>query len=69
MWIPTRLYEALPALYAATGVSIMLGAFYIGLDYGPMQAYLILGSGCVMAGIMVKTMRNKARSVRIKPGA
>ena len=69
MWIPTRLYEALPALYVATGVAIMLGALYIGLDYVLMQGYLILGSGCVMAGIMVRTMRSRARSERIKPGA
>lgn len=67
MWIPTRLYEALPAIYITTGVSIMLGALYIGIDFRLMQGYLLLGSGCVMAGILVKTMRSNARSERVSP--
>lgn len=61
MWIPTRLYEALPTIYVTIGVSIILCAFYIGIGNGLMLGYLTLGSGCIMAGILVKTIRGNAR--------
>lgn len=58
----------MPAIYVLTGASLIFGALYIGVDYGLMRGYLILGSGCVMAGITVRTMRSNARSQRIDPG-
>ena len=69
MWIPTKLYEALPALYVTIGVSITLGAVYIGISDETMLGYLILGAACVMAGIFVKSLRSKARSNRDQPQA
>lgn len=69
MWIPTKLYEALPAIYVTTGVSITLGAVYIGISDEMMLGYLILGAACVMAGIFIKSLRSNARSNRDRPQA
>ena len=62
MWIPIRLYEALPIIYQTIGVSIILCALYIGSRDGLMLGYLLLGSGCIMAGILVNSLRSNARS-------
>jgi hypothetical protein len=69
MWIPTKLYETLPIIYVMTGVSIILCALYIGISDGPMLGYLVLGSGCIMAGILVKTIRSNARLEADQPQA
>lgn len=61
MWIPTKLYEALPTLYLTIGVSIILCAVYIGISQELMLGYVMLGSGCIMAGILVRTIRSNAR--------
>ncbi len=61
MWIPTKLYEALPAIYLTTGLTMILCALYIGMDAGLMVGYVVLGSGCVFAGILVHAMRFNAR--------
>jgi len=62
MWLPTRLYESLPALYLAIGALFLLGASYIGLGHGLMSAYVALGSTCLIAGTYVTYLRRKARS-------
>lgn len=67
MWIPTKLYEALPAIYVAMGVSITLGAVYIGISDQLMLGYLLLGAACVMAGIFIKSLRSNARSNEHRP--
>ncbi len=69
MWIPTGLYEALPTIYLTVGVSIILCALYIGISDGLMFGYLLLGAGCVMAGILVKAVRTDARSEEDRPPA
>ena len=62
MWIPTRTYEALPALYFTIGALIVLGASYIGASYGLMPGYLLLGVSCIAAGVLVWVIRRNARS-------
>lgn len=62
MWIPNKLYEALPAIYLTIGVSLILGALYIGISHGLMLGYLMLGAGCMMAAILVKSVRSTARA-------
>lgn len=64
MWIPTKLYEALPAIYFAIGVAFISGALYVGVNDTPMIVYLILGSLCIGAGTAVADRRSKARSER-----
>ena len=62
MWIPTRTYEALPALYFASGTLIVLGASYIGVSYWLLPGYLLLGVSCMIASVVVWDIRRKARS-------
>ncbi len=62
MWIPTKIYEALPAIYLTIGVALIAGTLYIGLHRGLMVGYLILGLVCLTAGIVVRNVRHSARS-------
>ena len=64
MWIPTKLYEMLPSIYCAVGTAMISGAIYIGVDHGPMIGYLIVGALCISAGIVVSSIRHRARSER-----
>jgi len=62
MWLPSKLYESLPALYVAVGASLLLGAFYIGLDYGLMLGYVALGASSILGGMFITYIRHRARS-------
>jgi len=62
MWLPTKLYESLPALYIAVGASLLLGVLYIGLDRGLMFGYLALGASSILGGMLITYIRHKARS-------
>lgn len=61
MWIPTKTYEALPALYLTVGALIVLGTIYIGVSHGLMPGYMLLGVLCITAGIAVANIRRNAR--------
>lgn len=62
MWIPEKLYEALPAIYFAIGVAMICGTVYIGINRGSMLGYLVLGVVCISAAILVANVRHAARS-------
>lgn len=61
MWLPTKVYESLPALYVAVGALLLLGASYIGVGQGLMPGYMALGSTCLIAGLYVTYLRRRAR--------
>lgn len=62
MWIPTKIYEALPAIYFTFGTALIAGSLYIGLDHAPVLVYFILGSMCIGTGIVVGQIRRRLRS-------
>ena len=62
MWIPTKIYEALPAIYFVIGVAMICGTAYIGINRGPMLGYLVLGFVCISASILVARIRHSVRS-------
>ena len=62
IWIPTKLYESLPVLYVAVGALLLLGALYIGVNHGLMLGYMALGLSCMLGGICVTYVRQRARS-------
>ena len=62
IFLPAKLYEALPATYISVGTLFILGASYIGLDHLPMVGYLTVGASCVLAGLTVGIIRRKERS-------
>lgn len=62
MWIPTKTYEALPALYVTVGALIVLGAMYIGASHELMPGYMLVGALSMAAGVVVRNIRRNARS-------
>jgi hypothetical protein len=66
MWLPTPLYESLPAAYVIIGLLMLGGVIYVGFD-GPLQyCYAGLGVIAVLAGFTVSKRRNLARQSRTK---
>ena len=62
MWLPTKVYESLPAFYVMVGALLLLGASYIGVGHSLMLGYVVIGSSCVLAGAYVTYLRRRARS-------
>ena len=63
MFLPKKIYEALPVAYIAVGTSFILGAVYIGIDHRPMVGYLAVGLLCIFAGAVVNGIRRRERSM------
>lgn len=66
MYLPKRLYEALPFVYIAIGTLLVSGSTYIGLDHGPAASYFALGLASVVYGVAIQSIRRKARSKRVR---
>ncbi len=62
MYLPKKIYEALPAAYISTGTLFILGAAYIGFGHWTMTGYLAVGLSCVFAGLTVNSIRRRQRS-------
>ena len=62
MFLPKRIYEALPAAYISVGTLFILGAVYIGIGYRPMVGYLAVGLSCIIAGVTVNSISRRERS-------
>ena len=62
IFLPKKIYEALPAAYVCIGAMLILGAIYIGLGHRPMVGYLAVGLSCVFAGVTVNCIRRRGRS-------
>ncbi len=62
VFLPGKIYEALPAAYISVGMLFILGAVYIGIGYGPMVGYLAVGLSCILAGATVNSVRRRERS-------
>lgn len=62
IFLPTKFYEALPAAYVSMGALFIAGAAYIGIGHGLVAGYLAVGLSCILAGVMVNSLRRKKRS-------
>ena len=62
IFLPKKIYEALPVTYVTVGVLLILGAVYIGIGYRPMFGYLAVGLSCIAAGVTVTCIRRRGRS-------
>lgn len=60
IYLPTRIYEALPAAYVSVGMLFVLGAVYLGVGHG--IGYLAVGLTSVFGGLRIHIIRQKARS-------
>jgi uncharacterized membrane protein len=61
MWLPTPVYEALPYAYGAIGVTMIVGACYLGLQTQLSLLYLGTGTVSVLLGALVYIRRAHAR--------
>lgn len=62
IFLPARIYEALPAAYVSVGMMFIIGAVYIGIGHAPMIGYLAVGLSCILAGVTVNNIRRRERS-------
>lgn len=62
IFLPTKIYEALPAAYISIGTLFIAGAAYIGIGHGLVAGYLGVGVSCILAGVTVNGVRRKKRS-------
>ncbi len=62
IFLPKKIYEALPAAYISVGTLFILGAVYIGIGHGLMVGYLAVGLSCIFAGVTVNSIRGRDRS-------
>jgi len=62
IFLPGKIYAALPAAYISVGTLFILGAVYIGIGHGPTVGYLAVGLSCIFAGVTVNSIRRRERS-------
>lgn len=62
IYLPDKLYEALPAAYVSIGGLFVLGSAYIGIGHWTSVGYLAMGLTCIFAGVKVHRIRRRERS-------
>ena len=60
IYLPTTIYEALPAAYVSIGILFVLGAVYLGIGHG--IGYLAAGLTSIFGGLRIHFIRKRARS-------
>ena len=60
IYLPTRIYEALPAAYVSVGMLFVLGVVYLGVGHG--IGYLAVGLTSIFGGLRIHGIRQRARS-------
>ena len=60
IYLPRKIYDALPATYFFLGALFVLGSAYIGIGHG--VGYLAVGVICILRGAMVVGRRHKERT-------
>ncbi len=64
MWLPDRVYKALPWIYVSIGLMFFAGVFYLDQrDFGS-GVYFTTGVVAVLGGVVVLYLRVKARISR-----
>lgn len=67
MWLPHRLYEAVPTICLAIGGSFVVGALYVGFETRSAPLYLLAAFGCIAYGASIMWLRHRFRRPR-RPG-
>lgn len=60
IYLPSKIYEALPAAYVSVGMLFVLGAVYLGLGHG--IGYLAAGLTSIFGGLRIHGIRQRARA-------
>ena len=61
MWLPDRIYEALPYGYMIGGVLFIVGTLYVGFESTGATLYAICGFISFSGGVIVILRRRAAR--------
>jgi hypothetical protein len=61
MWIPYRLYEALPRICVSIGGLVLALALYLGFDNRSLLFYLFVAFGCMVYGASIMWLRYRYR--------
>lgn len=69
MWIPYRLYEALPRIYLVVGGVLLAGALYFGFERRSVLIYLFVALACIAYGASIMWLRYRYRRPRPVAGA
>lgn len=64
MWLPYRLYEALPRIYLAVGGVALAAALYVGFNSRSVLLYLLVALGCGVYGASIMWLRYRYRRPR-----
>lgn len=64
MWLPHRLYEAVPTICLTIGGLIVAGALYIGFGSRSAPLYLFVALACIGYGAAIMWLRHRYRRPR-----
>lgn len=61
MQLFTIVFERLPMVWLLLGLLFISGGLYLGLDYSLSFAYIFLGIGCVLYGLLLFVFMRRER--------
>ena len=61
MWLPTPIYQRIPAFWLVMGTLFLMLGLYIGFHFALIYVYLGLGVVCIVRGIWVHLIRQRYR--------
>lgn len=61
MWLPTPVYQRIPAFWLVVGILFVVLGLYIGFHFALIYVYLGLGVVCIVRGIWVQLIRQRFR--------
>jgi hypothetical protein len=64
MWLPHRLYEAVPSICLAIGGLFVAGALFIGFETRAAPLYLLAALSCIAYGTSIMWLRHRYRRPR-----
>ena len=67
MWLPSSLYESLPAVYVVVGLLFLAGVAYTGVHNTWGAVYLALGVFSILSGATLHLLRKQSRDARSEP--
>jgi hypothetical protein len=64
MWLPHRLYEAVPTICLAIGGLFVVGALYSGFESRFAPLFLVAALACIAYGASIMWLRHRYRRPR-----
>jgi hypothetical protein len=68
IWLPEQAYAAIPWFYLGAGLGALVGGLYLPRDSWILPYLVLMGVAIAHAGVVVASMRQKARAKRRATG-